>query len=79
MAGSLLDELLLLCRAAAEAGEDWRGCLEREWLPQLLAAQEGRLRADLLAWTGHAAPSSQALAKEVVAALADAMADVGYE
>lgn len=79
MGGSLMDELLLLCRAAAEAGEDWRGRLEREWLPQLLAAREGQLRADLLAWTGHAAPSSEALARQVVAALADAMADAGYD
>ncbi len=79
MAGSLLDELLLLCRAAAEAGEDWRARLEREWLPQLLAAREGQLRADLLVWTGRAAPSSEALTKEVIAALADAMADAGYD
>ncbi|MCX7894704.1 MAG: hypothetical protein N2447_01950 [Thermoanaerobaculum sp.] len=78
MAGNLLDELLLLCRAAAEAGEDWRQRLRRQWLPQLLARQEEELRQGLWQWKGSAPENPEALEEAVVAALDEAMDEAGY-
>lgn len=78
MPADALEELLLLCRAAAEAGEDWRRRLEREWLPQALAASEARVRQALMAWRGDAPATREALERAVLAALDEAMDQAGY-
>jgi hypothetical protein len=78
MSAHVLEELLLLCRAAAEAGEDWRRQLERRWLPQLLRQQEPQLRAALLDWTGKAPASPEALLHEALLAVVEAMEQAGY-
>lgn len=78
MPADVLEELLLLCRAAAEAGQDWRRRLTREWLPQTLATGEARLRHALLSWRGHAPESREALEAAVLAALDEAMDEAGY-
>jgi len=79
MAADALEELLLLCQAAAEAGEDWRRKLEREWLPQLLAQREPALRLALASWRGSAPSDRQALRAATVAAIEEAMAEAGYQ
>lgn len=78
MAADVLEELLLLCRAAAEAGEDWRARLEQEWLPQLLAKDEENLRRAVLAWTGRMPSHGEALASEALEVLTEAMDQAGY-
>lgn len=78
MAANVLEELLLLCRAAAEAGEDWQARLKQEWLPQILAENEKNLRLALLAWTGHSPSSPQNLASETLQVLTEAMSQAGY-
>lgn len=79
MPADVLEELLLLCQAAAEAGEDWRRRLTREWLPQTLATDEARLRQALTVWRGFAPETPQALASAVLAALDEAMDQAGYQ
>lgn len=78
MPADVLEELLLLCRAAAEAGEDWRRRLEREWLPQTIAANEAKVRQALASWKGFAPETREALENAVLAALDEAMDQAGY-
>lgn len=78
MPADVLEELLLLCQAAAEAGEDWRRRLTREWLPQTLATDEAKLRHALAVWKGFAPEGRQALEGAVLAALDEAMDQAGY-
>ncbi|MGC8916808.1 MAG: hypothetical protein ACP5NF_07510 [Thermoanaerobaculum sp.] len=78
MAADALEELLLLCQAAAEAGEDWRRRLAREWLPSTLARNEAGLRAALASWRGHVPESREALESAALAALDEAMDQAGY-
>jgi hypothetical protein len=75
----LVGDLALLCRAAAEAGEDWRARLEEEWVPRALAGQSpARIEAALASWfEGGARPADPAAAVE--AAVVAAMADDGYD
>lgn len=77
MAADVLEQLFLLCQAAAEAGEDWRARLEQEWLPQLVAKDEKNLRRAVLAWTGRTS-SGQALASDALEVLTEAMGQAGY-
>ncbi len=78
MPADVLEELLLLCQAAAEAGEDWRRRLTREWLPQTLASDEAKVRHALALWKGSTPATRQALESAVLAALDEAMEQAGY-
>ncbi|MGQ9752742.1 MAG: hypothetical protein ACUVRE_08955 [Thermoanaerobaculaceae bacterium] len=78
MAADVLEQLFFLCRAAAEAGEDWRARLEQEWLPQLLASDEENLRRAMLAWTGRTPSQGKALVSEALEVLTEAMGQAGY-
>lgn len=79
MAANVLEELLLLCQAAAEAGEDWRRRLEREWLPQVLHKREEALRCAVAEWKGHGAFERESLHSLTLAILEEAMAEAGYQ
>lgn len=75
--GNLIDDLVFLARAAAEAGRDWRAQME-EMVPPLVAAEPGRLRHSLHA-LGEEAPEGDAeLGAAVINAVAEALAEVGY-
>lgn len=78
MPADVLEELLLLCQAAAEAGEDWRRRLAREWLPHVLATEEAKVRHALTVWKGFAPETRQALESAVLSALDEAMDQAGY-
>ncbi|MFN3412534.1 MAG: hypothetical protein ACK42L_00535 [Thermoanaerobaculum sp.] len=78
MPADVLEELLLLCRAAAEAGEDWRRRLEREWLPQVLAKQRGQLAQAIASWSGRGVSNDDAMKATAVTLIAEAMEDARY-
>ncbi len=72
-------ELVMLARAAAEAGQDWHERLHREWLPRTL---EGRHRATVAAalaeWQGEAPELEASLGSAVESAVIEALAMEGY-
>jgi glycosyltransferase A (GT-A) superfamily protein (DUF2064 family) len=72
-------ELVLLARAAAEAGEDWRGRLQREWLPRTLTTASRAALVDALAeWFDDVATADAELAAQLESVVMFAMADEGY-
>ncbi|KDA53234.1 hypothetical protein EG19_07035 [Thermoanaerobaculum aquaticum] len=78
MPADVLEELLLLCRAAAEAGEDWRRRLEREWLPQVLATQRDQLAHAIASWSGRGVSDDEAMKAAALTLIAEAMEDARY-
>lgn len=78
MPADVLEELLLLCRAAAEAGEDWRRRLEREWLPQVLATQRDQLAHAIASWSGRGVSGDDAMKAAALTLIAEAMEDARY-
>jgi hypothetical protein len=68
-------ELVLLCKAAAEAGEDWRTRLRGEWVPRWLSGASGTALGEALhEWTeeeGTEVELGSALERAVIAALSD--------
>ncbi|HUK12079.1 MAG TPA: hypothetical protein VLW17_02165 [Thermoanaerobaculaceae bacterium] len=75
-----IGDLVLLARAAAEEGRDWRSRLRREWLPAVLAtAPRSALAAALHEWSGTAPEPESDLASAVESAVIEAMAASGYD
>jgi len=73
-------DLVLLARAAAEGGEDWRGRLRREWLPRTLAkTPRAALIAALTEWSPEAPTPGAELAATLESAVLDAMAEQGFD
>jgi hypothetical protein len=74
-----IGELVLLARGAAEAGADWRLRLQREWLPQVLAATPHAVLVAALADWQETAPAMGAdLSAQLESAVLSAMAEQGY-
>ena len=72
-------ELVFLARAAAEAGEDWRRRLHREWLPRTVEHQPWhRLAAALAEWQGETPVPEGDLSSAIEAAVIEALAEEGY-
>lgn len=77
--GDPIAELVLLARAAAEAGQDWRNRLHREWLPRAVAARSRVAMAAALAeWQGDAPELEADLGDAVENAVIEALAQEGY-
>ena len=75
-----IGDLVLLARAAADAGEAWRTRLRREWLPAVLAAApRSAVAAALQEWSGEAPDPGADLASAVESAVLEAMAAAGYD
>jgi len=74
---NLIDELVFLARAAAEAGRDWRAQVE-EMVPPLVASERARIRHALHALGEEAPEADGALIAAVVNAVAEALAEAGY-
>jgi hypothetical protein len=73
-------ELLLLARGAAEAGEDWRGRLRREWLPRTVATTPRAVLVDALAeWFDEVPEPGAELTAQLESVVLFAMADEGYD
>jgi hypothetical protein len=73
-------DLVLLVRAAAESGEDWRARLHREWLPRTVATTpRAALIAALSEWSAEPPSPGADLAAMLESAVLDAMADQGYD
>ena len=73
-------DLVLLARAAAEGGEDWRGRLRREWLPRTLATTpRAALIAALAEWAEESPAPDADLAAMLESAVLDAMAEQGFD
>ena len=73
-------DLVLLGRAAAESGEDWRSRLRREWLPRTLATTpRATLIAALSEWSAEPPLPGADLAAALESAVLDALADQGYD
>jgi hypothetical protein len=73
-------DLVLLVRAAAEAGEDWRARLRREWLPRTVATTpHAALIAALSEWSAEPPSPEADLAAMLETAVFDAMAEQGYD
>ena len=74
-----IGELVLLARGAAEAGEDWRVRLRREWLPRAVAGTpRGVLVAALAEWLEEAPDAAGDLSAQLEAAVIAEMAEQGY-
>lgn len=72
-----IGDLVLLCRAAADAGEPWRGRLGAEWIPRLLAERSSaEVAAALREWLPD--DSAGEHASTVERAVVEAMAEDGY-
>jgi hypothetical protein len=73
-------ELILLTRGAAEAGEDWRGRLRREWLPRTVATTPRALLVDALAeWFDEVPAPDAEISAQLESVVMFAMADEGYD
>jgi hypothetical protein len=73
-------ELILLVRGAAEAGEDWRERLRREWLPSTIAKTPRALLVDALAeWFDEVPEPGTEIAERLESVVLFAMADEGYD
>lgn len=73
-------ELVLLARAAAEAGADWRGRLRREWLPRVVSnTPEATLVAALAEWFEETPDAGTDLSGKLESAVVGAMAEQGYD
>lgn len=71
-------ELVLLCRAAAEAGEDWRRRLREDWVPRVVAdLPPAAVRAALYDWEGDEAVED--VADSLEAAVISALARDGFD
>jgi hypothetical protein len=72
-------ELVLLCKAAAEAGQDWRGRLRCEWVPRWLTGVSRTVLGQALhGWTGEEAPAGD-LGSALESAVVAAMGENGYD
>lgn len=72
-------ELILLCKAAAEAGQDWRGRLRSEWVPRLLAGVSARVLGEALhGWTADEALAGD-MGSAIERAVTEAMGEDGYD
>jgi hypothetical protein len=72
-------DLVQLTRAAADAGEDWRGRLRRDWLPALVASRSpAELEASLSEWQGPHVDSGGSLTDAIESAVTEALAEIGY-
>lgn len=73
-------ELVLLTRAAADAGLDWRTRLREEWLPRTVAATPRPILATALArWSDEAPDVGGDLGGRLETAVVAAMAEQGYD
>jgi hypothetical protein len=73
-------ELVLLARAAADAGLDWQTRLRREWLPRTVAATpRAVLAAALEDWSDDAPDAGADLGGRLETAVVAAMAEKGYD
>jgi len=71
-------ELVLLCRAAAEAGEDWRRRLREDWVPRVTTElPPATIRAALYEWEGDEA--AEDVAGSLEAAVISALARDGFD
>jgi hypothetical protein len=72
-------DLVLLTRAAADAGEDWRGRLSGDWLPRLVRSHS---RAELLSalaeWQGVPLETGASLDTAIESAVIEALAEQGH-
>jgi len=72
-------DLVLLTRAAADAGEDWRGRLRREWLPALVASHSrAELETALSDWQSPHLKAGGTLEDVIESAVIEALAEDGY-
>ena len=73
-------ELVLLARAAADAGLDWRTRLRQEWLPHAVATTPHATLATAVAeWSDEAPDAGGDLRGRLETAVVAAMADKGYD
>lgn len=75
---NLIDELVFLARAAAEAGRDWRTKIE-ELLPGLVTGEAARVREALHALALPVPEDDGELTAVVLKVVAEALAEVGYD
>jgi hypothetical protein len=74
-----IGELVFLCRAAAEAGLDWRGRLLGEWLPRIVSKRSGTdLAGALTEWQGETPEPGTDLSRALESAVLEALAREGY-
>ncbi|MBZ5587824.1 MAG: hypothetical protein LAO05_04620 [Acidobacteriia bacterium] len=75
----LVGDLVNLARGAAEAGEDWRSRLHREWLPRTVASTpRAVLVAALEEWLDETPGAGTDFASQMESVVVAAMADQGY-
>lgn len=72
-----IEELVMLCRGAAEAGEDWRSRLREVWLPGAVTAHGPVFLGQALqSWGGGAGDDLEGGIERVVV---EALAEYGYD
>lgn len=73
-------DLVMLARGAADAGEDWRARLRREWLPRTVASTpRSLLVAALGEWLEETPAASSEIASQLEVVVVAAMAEQGYD
>ncbi|MDD5562702.1 MAG: hypothetical protein PHQ91_03230 [Thermoanaerobaculaceae bacterium] len=73
-------ELVLLARAAADAGLDWQARLRQEWLPRTVATTpRTALEAAVAEWSDEAPDAGGGLGGRLETAVVAAMAEQGYD
>jgi hypothetical protein len=73
-------DLVFLAQAAADAGENWRLRLQRDWLPRVESTTpRALLAAGLAQWHGEPPALDADLGGMIEAAVAEAMANKGYD
>ena len=73
-------ELVLIARAAADAGLDWHTRLRREWLPRAVATTpQAVLEAAVAEWSDEAPDGGADLGGRLETAVVAAMAEKGYD
>jgi hypothetical protein len=73
-------ELVLIARAAADAGLDWQTRLRQEWLPRAVAATpRAVLEAAVADWSDEASDAGADLGGRLETAVVAAMAEKGYD
>jgi|NGEPerStandDraft_6_1074524.scaffolds.fasta_scaffold125822_2 hypothetical protein len=73
-------ELVLIARAAADAGLDWQTRLRQEWLPRAVArTPRAVLEAAVADWSDEAPAAGADLGGRLETAVVAAMAEKGYD
>ncbi|MGD1147435.1 MAG: hypothetical protein ABR961_05760 [Thermoanaerobaculaceae bacterium] len=78
--GDPVGDLVMLARGAADAGENWRSRLRREWLPRTVESMpRSLLDAALAEWLDEAPAETSEIAGRLEAVVLAAMAEQGYD